>query len=268
MFFVSEMSVSDMFSNYRLKRQISIDGFLSGFEQVITYKSATYYVLNRNGFVYSYDQDWTNKSTYNLPNRECNCLKFVSGHFYITSDNKLYKTDSHFKEIFSTQEASSNDSLAKYSDINYDKNSTLLFVVSQRNKVIFVFDTNLIFIRRIYFTKGSVPFSINQFNDFIYVGCVDDKVYLFQSNINETVLISYYYFKTNCAGVSSIYFDTDGNMAITCYENNIAMLYNNKGNNQFEFEKSMITVEGPRHLAVDSLQRLVILSSHSIYIYY
>ena len=247
-----------MFKKYKLIKTIPFNStnriFLTGFEEVVVNNKTTYYIINQD-IVLLFDQNWTKKSEHKLP-RMCYCLKYISGYFYITSYSMLFKTDSNFNEI-SRYDGKRPYLLPHYWGIHYD--GSLLYVVSRQIKCIDVLNTNLTLIRIIYFDRISEPYSINQFNGIFYVGCVDNKVLTIQ---NDKISNKYDIYK--CKGIYSIYFDIYGDMTVTCFKRNITRLYNYKGNNK------RISKEGkePTYLAVDSLERLIIIYSQSIQIYY
>ena len=229
---------------------------LTGFEEVVINNETTYYVINQS-FVILYDHNWTFKSTFEMPNMFCACLKYVFGHLYITSNFGLYKTNSTFKLISSNKNGSEGVNANYYYYRGIDYYDSLLYVGSWGKNFIDVFNTNLEYVNKIQIRYK--PFSINHFNGMIYVGC---SYFVFVIQNNTVTNVNEF---PDCQRIYSIYFDIYGYMALTCNHNNIAMLYNYKGDN---LQMNISTFKNPMQLTVDSLGRLIVLSSNKISIFY
>ena len=273
-FFFSDISLQYFFTNYTYQFSIftydngsgfSFEG-LKAFEQVIINNEATYYVLDSVGVVISFDRNWTFKRTYLLPGtnslstNKCFSLKFVLDHFFIACLFNLYKANPSFSEFSSNLAVRKDISIYGYYGLNYDYSSSLLYAVSYYNHCIDVFNTSLAYLHSISLDESSKPFSINQFNGKFYIGLSSSQILVLQNNV-----ISSIYNISSCEDISSIYFDTNGDMAMTCYLNHIAYVYNFEG---VSHNINISTSIAPTYLAVDSMGRMVVLSAYQIDIYY
>ena len=184
---------------------------LSGFEQVLTELTTTYYLLDCvNNNVIIYDEHWMYQYFKIASFPGSFALKFIDDNFYISSNGYFYKTNHNLSLIKPYSEPGK-----KFRGLFYDVNSALIYVSVQHAKEkIRVFDKNLTLLNNLTF--GSNPlFDIKKFNNFFYL--TDYNHPLIRISLSAYCSISSHF--------NSIYFDQYGYMILTCGTTQKAILF-------------------------------------------
>ncbi len=167
----------------------------------------------------------------------------------------LYKTDKSLNIV----KSSATSLMSSYLDSWYDQSRDLIYITSHNNQRIDVYDRNLSLLKTISVT-GHYPKSIMGYNASLYVGTLEGDVLVIE---NDRIIRS---FKV-CTGyyVHNIHIDASGNMALSCYMDQLIKLYTVTGLNM---NLSKRITSPPTFFDIDSKGRLVVLTSNEIGIYY
>jgi hypothetical protein len=236
---------------------------LTGFEQVVAYPTATYYLVIHcfMSRVVIFNQNWNYINNTDLLANSYT-MKYIGGYFYITSDTIFYKTDMNFVVLAS----STNPEYDVYRQIYYDSSSSKFYVGTYHSKYISIFDTSCSLIDTISLAVYNYEtFGINYFNGYFYVGVVNSNK-IIKLLINGTITSEY---ETICLSsylqIASITIDSFGYLAVTCNADGKILLldYNLNYLNQY-----LITSNGPHVTSIDSYGRFVIMTGDGLEIYY
>ena len=138
--------------------------------------------------------------------------------------------------------------------ISYNPSNGLIYVVAYYVDEIQVFNLDLTLIRR-YSTSSHYPFSITLSSNQLYVETREGIVPVYQ---NEIIINQFNGCNGNNAGLNSILFDPNGNMATTCwYPSNKLYLYSSNG---LFTGKSISAPSYPRYIGFYSKGRFIQIS--------
>jgi hypothetical protein len=233
---------------------------LTGFEQVVAYPIATYYLVIHcfMSRVVIFNQNWNYINNTDLLANSYT-MKYISGYFYITSDTIFYKTDMNFV----VQASSTNPGYDVYRQIYYDSSSSKFYVGTFQSKCISIFDSNCSLIETISLAAYNYEtFGINYFNGYFYASVVNKIIKLLA---NGTITSEY---ETICLSssnqIASITIDSFGYLAVSCNSDGKILLldYNLNYLNQY------LTTSAPYVTAIDSYGRFVIMTANGLEIYY
>ncbi len=177
----------------------------------------TYYAVDFTSVsrVVVFDQNWVYQRNTVLPYSSSFTLKYINGNFYFTSDPSFYRTGTNF---ISNAAYAPGGNFA-FRQFFFDSNSQLFYVAPITTSSIHLFDLNCVYKRSIIINH--VPFSLNIFNDNIYVGTTGNQI-LVVSKSTEKVIN-----QVNCLCSSnwlySITIDIFGFMAISAGNNAICL---------------------------------------------
>ena len=152
--------------------------------------------------------------------------------------------------------------------IYYDTSSSLIYVASQATNYVWVFNLNLGLSTTI--NVGSINDGINYFNSSLYFSlCRNSEILVYQNS----VLTKIYYATSSCGSstecITSINFDTFGNMLVVCWVNQKFCLYDYNGNDMnLCHSTTQSTSSHPYQVLIDTKGRLIVLDFVSILIYY
>ena len=254
-----------MFQNYEKRFSIrSYDGFnwsmASGFEEVVVDGTSKYYVVDYiKSRIVTFDQSWVFSSFCNLPHNLTHSTKYVDGSFYFASDDYFYKTNSNFSEIRNFYRMSS-----VYREIVFDLSSSKFYVASRNLNYIHVFDKSCSLLQTIQFDFKPSGLALKNSNLFVGNFYNYSSILVLNSVLNgsvdKTIRISDF-----LIGITSITIDSFGYMALSFPRNNFFQLYDWNGTDM----NTEITASSAKCIVVvDSNHRLIIVSAHSIDIYY
>ena len=182
-------------------------------------------------------------------------MKEVDNNIFISASNSIFRTDKNINILRSYEQIG-----ADYRGLYYDAASELFYVASETFRRIDVFDKNLFLVKTIFVGSYS-PYSINsiQKNELI-VGTRFGEI-LILNNENRITKS----FQVCRSYVTSILVDSNGFIALTCYDpDNTIRLYNVNGTST-RIEKSIIKY--PEYVNFDYQDRLVVIAENRIDIY-
>ena len=173
----------------------------------------------------------------------------------LPAQTTLYKMDKSLNIVKSL----TTSFMSSYLDSWYDQTKDLVYLISHNNQRIDVYDRNLSLIKTISVT-GHYPKSIMGYKTTLYIGTLAGHVLVIE---NDRIMSS---FKV-CTGyyVYNIHIDTNGNIAVSCYMDQLIKLYTVSGLN---LDLSKRITYPPTFFDIDSKGRLVVLTSNEIGIYF
>ncbi len=213
-----------------------------------------YFVTNYfQGKIFVFNEEWnyvSEKASFTT----AYIIIIVGNNFYITGTQNIWKTDEQLNKLITYT-----NSTCDYTGIYYSSSNNSIYVTSNNLQAIHIFNLYLALTDTIS-TSPFNPWSINGFNNQLYVGTGDGKVLVIE---NKKIIKQF----NACYGQSRfllyISFDEFNNMATAC-ENNQVYLYNTNGT---YLNKNIPTVSWPGYIGFDSKTRLVVVGSSRISIY-
>ena len=206
-----------------------------------------------------FDQFWLYKLYYKLPYGGAYATKYVEDHFYISSDNHFYKTNSEFTLISFHENNSS-----YYRQFFFDSVSLKFYVASNGLSRIDIFNTFCSRLDSINLDSNR-PYGLNFFNDIIYASIAHSNEIIAIQNHTITKLTTV----DKCSGkdnqLTSISVDSYGYLAITCHNNQLITIYDVNGNYK---NTQLSTSKYPFMTSIDSKGRLIVTTENSLDIYY
>ena len=213
--------------------------------------NTTYYVFDFSGKVILYDENWSYLTYYNFTGI-FNMIA-INNSLYLTAYGYIMKTDKYLNVILQTPCSGNNVG------IYYDWPNNCIYVVNYDQNIIYIFDLNLILIDSIPVSGYSMPWSVQMFNNELYVGTSTDILVI----ANKTIIRTF----NGCNGVStwvtSIYFDQNGYMANCCVGSSAVYLYSPNGT---YLGKSIATAL-PFFVTFDTKGRFIVASQAAIRIF-
>ncbi len=202
--------------------------------------------------VFIYDEDWNFKFKINLTLAGINYIKQVNNKLFISSYNRLIKTDLQLNIIKEIKTTPNTDSRG----ITHDDscNDWILHAirsnVSSGNKID-IYNSNLTLVDSIPVALTYKPYSVINYGKKILVGTLENGRLLIIENKSISQV-----WTTPCTGmVSSINIDQYGYIMISCFSTNkIFLLYKNGTSTG----KSLNTTFRPSFVSVDQKGRIIV----------
>lgn len=254
-----------MFKTYSRRKRIVKSGLVGFEEVVIKNHTSKYYAIDFTlARILVFNESWTwawayNDSITRLPRNFTYAIKYVEENFYFASRLCFYKTNLDFVLI------NYHDNNAEYRQIAYDSTSSEFYVTSEYLGRLDVFNTNCNLLRSIFIKE--TPYALALFNGNIFVGPGKSNKIMVKkikqlSDINQLVNINV----CQCSnGIRSITVDFMGYMAISCFSDNLVVLYDLNGTFT---NRQILTSNDVISTSTDSKDRFFILTEHSLEIYY
>ena len=231
-------------------------GYLTGFEQVVTDGTATYYVIDHSRIV-KFNDYWEYQNYQNLPHSGTCTAKYIFGYFYFSSYEHFYKTNSNFSLINSYE-----NKKAGYYQFIFDSNSSKFYVAAHWLDRIDIFNTSCSLLQSIQL--GFAPFGLAYVNGLLYTGHRDSSKQISVKK-NGKIIRDFNVSQCNSSLISGITMDSFGYMAISCYDSKLITVYDLNGN---YMNTQISTSSTPIITSVDSKGRYVTITYKSLDIYY
>jgi hypothetical protein len=234
---------------------------LHGFGMINDVNTSNYYVTDPEGSkIYMFDDNWDyiNYKTYFKPVY----ILTINETVYITGIFNIYKADKNLNIIKQYNAPGS----PYYNGIYHNETNSLLYIVSNNDFSIDVFDLDLMILDSILISPSlySNPYSIQGYNNSIYVGTYGGLILVI---INKTVVKTFNGCFNSCSLniITSILFDQYGYMITTTdssFNNNVYLYKLSSFIGTFSSFSYLCDVK------LDSKGRLIFISFKQIYIYY
>ena len=229
-------------------------GTLQGFSILESANSTYYYVCDyQKSKIYMFDDNWTYISyrNYSAPAY----IAIVGSNLYITGDADIYKTNGNLDLLDHVYVST----WPWYRGIYYNSTNNLLYTAPCKPNInaIHVYDLDLNLNDSIAIPSYTL-FSIAGYNDQLYVGTYSSVVLVIE---NKAIIQTLHINNGNMYKLTSIFFDSNGYMAITSSENQIYLVYPNGT------YVSLQTPNEPFSFGYDTKGNFVLLSTHQINLY-
>ena len=232
--------------------------YLTGFEQVVTDGTATYYAIDwGSSHIVKFNDYWEYQNYQNLSFPQPFTTKFVNGYFYFSSNDYFYKTNSNFSLINSYEKKG-----AGYRQFIFDSNSSKFYVAAYSLNRIDIFDASCSFLQSIQLGFG--PFGLAYVNGLLYTGHEDSNKQISVIK-NGKIIRDFNVSQCNSSLISGITMDSFGYMAISCSDSKLITVYDLNGNYMNTKISTSLT---PYITSIDSNGRYVIMTMYSLDIYY
>jgi len=247
----------DVFTNFSINISItSLNGnifsMLQGFGMMCDFNTSYYVVDYTGNKIYTLDDNYkyVSMTTFTSPTYMTN----VNSSLYIAGQSNIWKTDKYLNILMVYTESG-----AKYRGIYYDSTENLLYLPPIVYTYFQAFDLNLNLNYTVSVSPKN-PRSLAKYNNEIFVGTTSGSVLVVA---NKIVIRSF----TACSSgsISSIVFDKNGLMAISCESINLVNLYSYNGTFT---GKSLTIPANPTYLGFDSKGHFVVISKTQISVYY
>ncbi len=249
-----------VFNNFKLSKSVSVTGVRDGYVGFGMSNSnpIKYYVTNVNkSKIFVFDDDWKYVSE-KLSFTNVHYISLVGNYFFITGDENVWKTDIQLNVLITYNSAGSN---LKYRGLYYNSTNDLIYVTVYSAKEIRVFNLDLTLNDTIP-TSSYYPWSINGFNNLLYVGSQNGKMLIVE---NKIIIKTFDGCDQKNYKINSMLFDDSiaNRMGIACDDEEF-YLYHTNGNN---LNKDIKFASSPYFIGFDSKSRLVIVTESQIYLY-
>ena len=171
--FLAVPSLEYVFDNYKFNRSVTVTGVsygLTGFGMSSS-SPIRYFIINQYECkIYVFDEFWNFLSENSSITNAAQMIQ-VENYFYITSDDNVLKTDENLNVLITYTVSEYFD--PEYFGLYYNSIKSVVYVAAKNLYEIHVFSLNLELTDTILIAPFS-PWSINGYNNQLYVGTIDD----------------------------------------------------------------------------------------------
>ena len=231
--------------------------WLNEFSMINDNSSTYYYVVDYGlGEISMFDDNWSfinYSKSYLAPQN----IVSVNNELFITSYSNIYKADKYLNKINQFDAIDT----PNYCGIYHNKTNNLLYVAAFDNKAIYLFDLKLNLVESINLSMYQYPYSIQGFNNHLYVGTFNGVVLV----ISNKMIIKTFNGCNGCSNyITSITFDRFGFIGISSGNRNGYLHYPNG-----TLTEKVLTVDHDiQYMRFDSKNRLVVLTREKISIFF
>jgi hypothetical protein len=219
---------------------------------MVDVNNTTHYAFDySNHKVVMFDEYWQYKNDVTIPSLAHAIT--IDKQLYITGNGNIQNRDKNLNLI-----KQFNNAGVIYRGIYYNKTNDLIYVGTQENQRIDIFNRYLTLIGNINI-PGYRPYSIAEYDNKMFVGTMEGSILVIENGVIIRNLT------TVCGFIPSIMIDTYGNLLILSHSKSSVYLYHKNGSN---FGTVISTSSSPWFINFDSKGRLIITSEKDIKIYY